>query len=66
MCLKYMTNSKEPDQSQHSATSDLGLIFYGLSWVLTTRQPLWVTLCRLPEKGKKEIVDEMKEKNGKT
>ena len=34
-----------------------------LSWGLTTRQPLWVILCRLPEKGRKkieEIVEEMK------
>ena len=37
-----------------------------LSWGLTTRQPLWVILCRLPEKGRKEIeeiVEEMKERN---
>ena len=37
-----------------------------LCWGLTTRQPLWVILCRLPEKGRKEIeeiVEEMKEKN---
>ena len=26
-----------------------------------TRQTLWVVLCRLPEKGRKEIVEEMKE-----
>ena len=35
-----------------------------LCWGLTTRQPLWVILCRLPEKGRKEIeeiVEEMKE-----
>ena len=38
-----------------------------------TRQPLWVILCRLPEKGRKdieeiveeEIVEEMKERNRK-
>ena len=33
---------------------------------LTTRQPLWVNLCRLPEKGRKEIeeiVEEMKERD---
>ena len=32
----------------------------------TTRQPLWVILCRLPEKGRKqveEIVEEMKERD---
>ena len=31
-----------------------------------TCQPLWVILCRLPEKGRKEIeeiVEEMKERN---
>ena len=28
-----------------------------------TRQPVWVILCRLPEKGRKEIVEEMKEKD---
>ena len=39
-----------------------------LSWGLTTRQPLWVILCRLPEKGRKkikEIVEEMKERDRK-
>ena len=30
---------------------------------LTTRQPLWVILSRLPEKGIEEIVEEMKERN---
>ena len=33
---------------------------------LTTRQPLWVILCRLPKKGRKEIeelVEEMKERD---
>ena len=39
-----------------------------LCWGLTTRQPLWVILCRLPEKGRKEIeeiVEEMKERTEK-
>ena len=33
---------------------------------LTIRQPLWAILCRLPEKGRKEIeetVEEMKERD---
>ena len=33
-----------------------------------TRQPLWVILCHLPEKGRKcieEIVEEMKEGQGR-
>ena len=33
-----------------------------------TRQPLWVILCRLPEKGRKEIeeiVEEMIEEQGR-
>ena len=37
-----------------------------MSWGLTTRQPLWVILCRLLEKGRKEIeevVEEMKERD---
>ena len=33
-----------------------------LCWGLTTCQPLWVILCRLPEKGRKEIVEEIKER----
>ena len=33
-----------------------------LCWGLTTRQPLWVILCRLPEKGTKET-EELKKKN---
>ena len=39
-----------------------------LCWGLTTRQPVWVILCRLPEKGRKEIeaiVKEMKERVSK-
>ena len=37
-----------------------------LCWGLTTRQPLWVILYRLPEKGRREIeelVQEMKERD---
>ena len=37
-----------------------------LCWGLTTRQPLRVILCRLPEKERKEIeerVEEMKERD---
>ena len=37
-----------------------------LCWGLMTRQPLWVILCGLPEKGRKEteeIVEEMNEKD---
>ena len=40
--------------------------WYWLCWGLTTRQPLRVILCRLPEKGRKEIeerVEEMKERD---
>ena len=39
---------------------------FWLCWGLTTRQPLWVILCRLPEKGRKvieEIVEEIKERD---
>ena len=34
-----------------------------LCWGLTTRQPLWVILYRLAEKGRKEKVEEMKERD---
>ena len=37
----------------------------GLCWDLMIHQPLWVILCHLPEKGRKEIeeiVEEIKEK----
>ena len=39
---------------------------YWLCWGLMTCQPLWVILCCLPEKGRKEIeeiVEEMKERD---
>ena len=39
-----------------------------MSRSLTTRQPLWVILCRLPQKRRKEIeeiVEEMKEGKGR-
>ena len=39
-------------------------VLFLLSWGLTTRRPLWVILCRLPEKGTREIeeiVEEMKQ-----
>ena len=44
------------------------LIFFLIVLGLTTRQPLRVILCRLPEKGRKEIeerVEEMKEGQGR-
>ena len=37
-----------------------------LCWGLMTSQPLWVILCRLPEKERREIeeiVEEMKERD---
>ena len=48
-----VSNSLDPDQIL-------------LCWGLTTPQPLWVILCHLPEKGRKEteeIVEEMKERD---
>ena len=41
-------------------------LLHWLCWGLTIRQPLWVILCRLPEKGRKvieEIVEEIKERD---
>ena len=40
--------------------------FFLMSWDLTTSQPMWVILCCLPEKGRKEIeeiVEELKERD---
>ena len=34
---------------------------FRLCWGLTTCQPLWVILCRLPEKGRKEIEEIIEE-----
>ena len=51
---------------EDSTINGTSLDFDGLCWGLTTRQPLWVILCRLPERGRKEIeeiVEEMKEKD---
>ena len=67
-----MANSVDPDQTapEGAVWSGSALFAYAilnfdwLCWGLTTRQPLWVILCRLPEKGRKEIeeiVEEMKE-----
>ena len=38
-----------------------GYVSYWLCWGLTTRQPLRVILCRLPEKGRKEIEERVEE-----
>ena len=43
----------------------LNILIFLLCWGLTLHQPLWVILCHLPEKGRKEIeelVEEMKER----
>ena len=39
------------------------LLFFFCVLSLTTGQPLRVILCYLPEKGRKEIVEEMKKKD---
>ena len=38
--------------------------FILLCWGLTTRQPLWVILCCLPEKGRKESRGDEREGQG--
>ena len=50
----------------HSLQTTASVLIDWLCWGLTTRQPLRVILCRLPEKGRKEIeerVEEMKERD---
>ena len=55
--------TKNCDSIYHKHAINTG---FWLCWGLTTRQPLWVILCRLPEKGRKvieEIVEEIKERD---
>ena len=47
-----------PEMPQSWRTAYL-IFFY--CWRLMTRQPLWTILCHLPEIGRIEIVEEMKE-----
>ena len=59
-------SNPKPDLANINAHIKFGenLLIDWLCWGLTTRQPLRVILCRLPEKGRKEIeeiVEEMKE-----
>ena len=41
------------------------ITLYWLCWRLRTHQPKWVILCRLPEKGRREIVEETKVGQGR-
>ena len=75
MCYDQITLSKVdeictlaiPNQSSTISMHIPSLIVYCLlCWGLTTRQPMRVILCRLPEKGRKEIeerVEEIKERD---
>ena len=63
LCSKLTKERNVQVRSFSYMWNDLG---YWLCWGLTTRQPLRVILCRLPEKGRKEIeerVEEMKERD---
>ena len=56
------TNAKEGQMDKHT----YACMDFLLCWGLMTRQPLWVILCFLQEKGRneiEEIVEEMKERN---
>ena len=43
------------DKYLNQSTGSTGCLSFLLCWGLTTRQPLWVILCRLPEKERREI-----------
>ena len=67
--FSYFWSTSHPDAA-YQVSSQLAFWFRrrsdSLCWGLTTRQPLWVILCRLPEKGRKvieEIVEEIKERD---
>ena len=51
--VELFANRGDPDQMPHS----------GFVLGFNVRQPLWVIFCRLPEKGRREIVKEMKERD---
>ena len=59
--LSIWTDKPEQTVSTQNVASDQGL--YWLHWGLKTHQPLWVILCCLPEKGRKDIEEEMKERD---
>ena len=59
---------RDRNNGKISAIFDKEEIFYDFlfCWSLTTRQPLWVILCRFPEKGRREIeeiAEKMKERD---
>ena len=61
--LLYKNNNNNNNNNKLNQTPlklEMG-IFFSLYWGLTKRKPLWVILCRLPEKGRKEIEDIVKE-----
>ena len=52
--------------SQHQPKLNVQVIYDWLCWGLMTCQPLWVILCHIPKKGRKEIEEigeEMKERD---
>ena len=63
--LEWMTWNNSTEQNTNENRTNKAKRIW-LCWGLTTRQPLRVILCRLPEKGRKEIeerVEEMKERD---
>ena len=59
----FMINLLSAEFTPRVEKVEVHFYFFLLRWGLTTRQPLWVILCRLPEKGRREIVKEMKERD---
>ena len=60
ICLKQVFYSEKLTGQTRLYTIQNGILqtrskifFFWLCWGLMTRQPLWVILCRLPEKGRK-------------
>ena len=64
--INFLRNTQYKLIKEYIVVVALSEGFDWLCWGLTTRQPLRVILCRLPEKGRKEIeerVEEMKERD---
>ena len=63
---EYMYWSIDVEALRRYGSDFTFFFFFLLCLGLTARQPLWVILCRLPEKGRRqieEVVEEMKERD---
>ena len=63
--LLFYTSLDSPEAVEGTCDQQRLIIDFLLCWELMTHQPLWFILCCLPDKGRKEIAEEMKERTRK-